>query len=55
MVKPSFRIAGLGEVLWDVSPDQIHFGGTAANYAYRAQDIGWTSVIGQLCRTRFTR
>ena len=55
MMKQSFRIAGLGEVWWDVFPDQIHFGGAAANYACRAQDIGWTSVIGQLCRTRFTR
>ena len=54
-MKQSFRIAGLGEVWWDVFPDQIHFGGAAANYACRAQDIGWTSVIGQLCRTRFTR
>ena len=40
MMKQSFRIAGLGEVWWDVFPDQIHFGGAAANYACRAQMLG---------------
>ena len=50
-MEQSFRIVGLGEVLWDVFPDQIHFGGAAANYACHAQMLGGqvslVSCVGQ--------
>ena len=51
MMKQSFRIAGLGEVWRDVFPNQIHFGGAAANYACRAQmldgQVSLVSCVGQ--------
>jgi len=36
----SFRIGGLGEVLWDVYPDAAHFGGAPANFACHAASLG---------------
>ena len=35
-----FRIAGIGEVLWDVFPDAAHFGGAPANFACHAASLG---------------
>ena len=36
----NFRIAGIGEVLWDVFPDAAHFGGAPANFACHAASLG---------------
>lgn len=33
-------IVGLGEVLWDVFPDQVRFGGAPANFACHARAMG---------------
>ena len=35
-----FRIAGIGEVLWDVFPEAAHFGGAPANFACHAASLG---------------
>lgn len=35
-----FRIAGLGEILWDVFPDAAHFGGAPANFSCSAAGVG---------------
>lgn len=39
-----FKIAGLGEILWDVFPDGARFGGAPANFACSAAGVGGDSV-----------
>ncbi len=36
----SFNLVGIGEVLWDVYPDEAHFGGAPANFACHAASLG---------------
>ena len=36
----TFKIIGIGEVLWDVYPDAAHFGGAPANFACHAASLG---------------
>lgn len=43
-----FRIAGLGEVLWDVFPDGPRFGGATANFACSVAGIGAEDVRASL-------
>ncbi len=43
-----FRIAGLGEVLWDVFPDGPRFGGATANFACSVAAIGAEDVRANL-------
>jgi fructokinase len=49
IVRPN--IVGLGEVLWDVFPDEAHFGGAPANFACHAAGLGgdaWVvSAVGR--------
>ncbi len=40
-----FRVAGLGEILWDLLPGGKQMGGAPANFAYHAQALGATSHI----------
>jgi fructokinase len=37
-------IVGLGEVLWDLFPDEAKFGGAPANFAYHAGQLGAKAV-----------
>lgn len=39
------RVAGLGEVLWDVFPDGEAFGGAPANFACHCQALGADAVV----------
>lgn len=39
------RVAGLGEVLWDVFPDKKKLGGAPANFAAHAQQLGAQSYL----------
>ena len=36
----AFKIAGLGEVLWDIFPDDQKLGGAPANFVAHAQRLG---------------
>ena len=36
----TFRVVGLGEVLWDLLPSGPQLGGAPANFAYHAQALG---------------
>ncbi|HLE57358.1 MAG TPA: PfkB family carbohydrate kinase, partial [Rhodothermia bacterium] len=38
-------IVGLGEVLWDIFPDERRLGGAPANVAYHAAVLGNESVV----------
>jgi len=40
-----FRVAGLGEVLWDLLPGGKQLGGAPSNFAFHAQALGAESVI----------
>lgn len=40
-----FKIAGLGEVLWDIFPDAKKLGGAPANFSAHAQQLGAKSYI----------
>jgi fructokinase len=40
-----FRVAGLGEVLWDLLPGGKQLGGAPANFAFHAQALGVESAI----------
>ncbi|CAN5790880.1 hypothetical protein BH11VER1_BH11VER1_23660 [soil metagenome] len=44
-VPESPRIVSLGEVLWDVFPDETRFGGAAANFACHAASHGATVTM----------
>jgi len=43
-VRP-FRVAGLGEVLWDLLPGGKQLGGAPSNFAFHAQALGVESAI----------
>ncbi|HSU54401.1 MAG TPA: carbohydrate kinase [Candidatus Dormibacteraeota bacterium] len=58
----SFKIVGIGEVLWDVFPAGRQLGGAPANFAYHARALGATACVatrvgnddlGRLIRARF--
>ena len=36
----SFRVVGIGEVLWDLLPSGPQLGGAPANFAYHARQLG---------------
>ncbi|MDO6602844.1 carbohydrate kinase family protein [Arenibacter palladensis] len=40
-----FRIAGLGELLWDVQGDSRTLGGAPANFAFHCQNLGAQSYV----------
>lgn len=40
-----FRVAGLGEVLWDAFPDGEKFGGAPANFACHCRSLGTESAV----------
>lgn len=41
----SFKIYGVGEVLWDLLPDGPQMGGAPANFAYHAQALGANAQV----------
>ena len=41
----SFKIVGIGEVLWDLLPDGPQLGGAPANFAYHAQVLGANASV----------
>ncbi|MFO1476020.1 MAG: carbohydrate kinase [Verrucomicrobiota bacterium] len=41
----SFKVVGIGEVLWDVLPDGPQLGGAPANFACHAQALGATARV----------
>lgn len=43
--KEKFKVAGIGELLWDLLPDGKKFGGAPANFAFHAQSLGAESSI----------
>jgi len=43
--KQSYTIAGIGELLWDVFPDEERPGGAPANMAYHANALGNRGVV----------
>lgn len=40
-----FRIAGIGEILWDLLPEGRQLGGAPANFAYQTQALGADSLV----------
>ncbi|MCA8996856.1 MAG: hypothetical protein KDA80_07720, partial [Planctomycetaceae bacterium] len=42
---PAPIVIGLGEVLWDVFPDEKRPGGAPANFAYHAQQLGCRGMV----------
>lgn len=40
-----WRVAGLGEILWDLLPEGKQLGGAPANFAWHAQDAGAISEV----------
>ena len=52
----SFRVVGIGEVLWDVFPDGPQLGGAPANFAYHAHALGARAqVLTRIGVDRFGR
>ena len=41
----SFRLVGIGEVLWDLLPAGAQLGGAPANFAYHAHALGATASL----------
>ena len=41
----SFKVAGIGELLWDLLPGGKQLGGAPANFAYHAQSLGASSYV----------
>lgn len=39
------KIVGLGELLWDVFPDETRPGGATANFAFHAQQLGCRGIV----------
>ncbi|CAA6689642.1 MULTISPECIES: carbohydrate kinase [unclassified Lentimonas] len=39
-MNPTFKVAGIGELLWDVFPDHKRIGGAPANFAYHTHQLG---------------
>ena len=45
----SFKVIGIGEVLWDVMPGGRQLGGAPANFAHHARSLGAeAAVIGRV-------
>lgn len=42
-MNPTFKVAGIGEILWDVFPDGQRIGGAPANFAYHTHQLGAVS------------
>ena len=40
-----YKVAGLGEILWDLLPEGKKLGGAPANFAYHAQTLGAKSYV----------
>ena len=50
----SFRVVGIGEVLWDLFPDGPQLGGAPANFAYHAHALGASAqVLTRIGKDRF--
>jgi fructokinase len=50
----SFRVVGIGEVLWDLFPDGPQLGGAPANFAYHALALGArATVLTRVGKDRF--
>lgn len=45
MTSSSFKIVGLGEILWDVYEDAKYLGGAPANFAVHCQQLGNAGII----------
>ncbi|MCH6256518.1 carbohydrate kinase [Puniceicoccaceae bacterium K14] len=43
--EPRYIIAGLGEVLWDIFPDNRQLGGAPANFAFHCKQMGANSSV----------
>lgn len=43
--KNKYKIAGLGELLWDIFPDKKQMGGAPANFAYHVNETGEGGII----------
>ncbi|WP_319469398.1 carbohydrate kinase [uncultured Pseudodesulfovibrio sp.] len=41
---PTFTAIGLGEILWDILPDDRKLGGAPANFAYHVNSLGGTGI-----------
>jgi len=41
----TFTLVGLGEILWDILPEDKQLGGAPANFAYHAQSLGAKGVV----------
>ncbi|GBD94188.1 2-dehydro-3-deoxygluconokinase [bacterium BMS3Abin05] len=39
------KMVGLGEILWDVYPDERHLGGATANVAFHAANLGEEAIV----------
>ncbi|MGJ8652970.1 MAG: carbohydrate kinase family protein [Opitutaceae bacterium] len=39
-MNPTFKVAGIGEILWDVFPSHKRVGGAPANFAYHTHQLG---------------
>lgn len=44
-MQPLPLIIGLGEILWDVFPGVMHFGGAPANFAFHARGLGAQAAV----------
>ena len=44
-MKSRYKIAGIGEVLWDVFPDGKQFGGAPANFACHCHTLGAEAYV----------
>ena len=40
-----YKVAGIGEILWDMLPDGKKLGGAPANFAYHTQSMGANSIV----------
>ena len=40
-----YRVAGLGEILWDLLPEGKQLGGAPANFAYHARALGTEGIV----------
>lgn len=45
MINKSFKIVGIGEILWDMLPEGRQLGGAPANFAYIANALGNHGII----------
>lgn len=40
-----FNIIGLGEILWDIFPEEKRLGGASANFVYHISSLGHNGLI----------